>query len=400
MNLYFAVCHRNWNRPVLLVIVSLGFVLCAPRNVNAQLMGDFVDVSQDFQKLEQTFFVGAQATDFDSATGAGKLRWDRYRRQTNFSFNKVDQAFVRADSNEFPGTEYDRDPTLPFSLTFVSPRTVRLRCSARNVPLDDGQSLMLAGPVSTDHSWKVETSGGTVTYTSKFGQVKLIKNPWHVEFYDANGKLLTRTRTLGEPNSYSERIPFSFVRRASDFGRDTAAAFQLEYDEKIYGCGESFTRLNKRGQKVVLYLRDGMGVQSQKMYKPIPFFLSSSGYGMFVHTSTPITCDFGQTFDQSNVIYTGDDELDIFVFLGEPKDILSEYTAITGRSPMPPLWSFGLWMSRITYKSEAEVRDVAAKLRENRIPSDVIHLDTGWFETDWQCNYKFATVAVQRSRKR
>src|SRR5262249_12619826 len=78
------------------------------------------------------------------------------------------------------------------------------------------------------------------------------------------------------------------------------------------------------------------------------------------------------------------------VFLGEPKDVLSEYTSLTGRSPVPPLWSFGLWMSRITYKSEDEVRDVAAKLREHKIPCDVIHLDTGWFETDWQCNYKFA----------
>src|SRR5205085_1824983 len=100
--------------------------------------------------------------------------------------------------------------------------------------------------------------------------------------------------------------------------------------------------------------------------------------------------DFGQTFDQSNLIYTGDEVLDLFVFLGDPKEILSEYTALTGRSPVPPLWSFGLWMSRITYKSEDEVRDVAAKLRQYRIPSDVIHLDTGWFETDWQCNYKFS----------
>jgi alpha-D-xyloside xylohydrolase len=48
-------------------------------------------------------------------------------------------------------------------------------------------------------------------------------------------------------------------------------------------------------------------------------------------------------------------------------------------------------MSRITYKSEDEVRDVAAKLREHKIPADVIHLDTGWFETDWRSNYKFST---------
>ena len=354
------------------------------------MLGEAVDVSQEFQKLESTYFVGAELTDFDPATGEGKLRWDRFRRQTNFSFNKVDEAFVRAEANEFPGTEYDRDPALPFSLTFVSPRTVRLRCAARNVPLGDGQSLMLAGPVPEDHSWKVSTEGGVVTYKSDYGQVKLSKKPWRIELYDANGKLLTRTRAFDEPHSYSERMPFCFVRRASDFGRSTAAAFELAHDEKLFGCGESFTRLDKRGQKVILYMRDGMGVQSQKMYKPIPFFLSSNGYGMFVHTSTPVTMDFGQSFDQSNVIYTGDDMLDLFVFLGEPKDVVSEYTALTGRSPVPPIWSFGLWMSRITYKSEVEVRDVAAKLREYKIPCDVIHLDTGWFETDWQCNYKFA----------
>ena len=68
------------------------------------------------------------------------------------------------------------------------------------------------------------------------------------------------------------------------------------------------------------------------------------------------------------MIYTGDDELDLFVFLGTPKQVLEEYTAVTGRSPVPPLWSFGLWMSRITYNSEAQVRDVAKKLREHKIP--------------------------------
>ncbi|HAF24875.1 MAG TPA: alpha-xylosidase, partial [Blastocatellia bacterium] len=49
------------------------------------------------------------------------------------------------------------------------------------------------------------------------------------------------------------------------------------------------------------------------------------------------------------------------------------------------------WMSRITYKSEDEVREVAAKLRQHKVPADVIHLDTGWFETDWRSNYQFST---------
>ena len=111
---------------------------------------------------------------------------------------------------------------------------------------------------------------------------------------------------------------------------------------------------------------------------------------MFVHTSAPVTFDVGAEYDSHHTIYSGDELLDLFVFLGEPKDVVSEYTAITGRSPVPPLWSFGLWMSRITYKSEAEVRDVAAKLRQYKVPADVLHLDTGWFETDWRSDYQFS----------
>ncbi len=122
------------------------------------------------------------------------------------------------------------------------------------------------------------------------------------------------------------------------------------------------------------------------------FFMSSNGYGMFMHTTTPITCDFGVSFNSVNTMMIGDDQLDLFIFLGSPKEILNEYTNITGKSPMPPLWSFGLWMSRITYSSEKQVRDVSAKLIENRIPCDVIHLDVGWFETDWRTDYKFSTT--------
>ncbi len=111
---------------------------------------------------------------------------------------------------------------------------------------------------------------------------------------------------------------------------------------------------------------------------------------MFVHTSAPLTFDFGHAHDGANTIYTGDDHLDLFIFVGDPKEILREYTSLTGRSPLPPVWSFGLWMSRMTYESEKQVREVASKLRDHRIPCDVIHIDTGWFEKDWCCDYEFA----------
>lgn len=373
-----------------LILIFLG---C--KSAKAQVLGDPTDVSQDFQKPENVYFIGSRVANFDAASGTGNLVWDRYLRTTTLSFNKVDVGLTKGKATEFPATEYDENPSLPFSISFVSPRCVRVRFNSRPTPFENEPSLMLVGDPPKDNSWKIEQNEHEVIYTSAFGKVRIVKNPWHVEFYDRNGNLLTRTQNVCDPHTYLSTIPFSFVRRASDISRRFAATFELAHDEKIFGVGESFTRLNKRGQKINVSTRDGMGVQGQFLYKPIPFFMSSRGYGMFVHTTAPLTFDFGQIYDQHNVIYSADDQMDLFVFLGEPKDVLSEYTALTGRSPVPPLWSSGFWMSRITYKSETEVRDVAAKLRQYKIPSDVIHLDTGWFETDWRSNYQFSTSRFQ-----
>jgi alpha-D-xyloside xylohydrolase len=230
--------------------------------------------------------------------------------------------------------------------------------------------------------------------------VTLLETPWRIEIRDAAGKMLTHTIHITDGSeTFTPLLPFSFVRRASDYSTSMAAVFSLSPDEKIFGCGESFTEFNKRGQKVVLWTDDANGVQNETMYKPIPFFMSNRGYGVFMHTSTPITCDFGKYYSGNSVLMMGDDEADIFVFLGEPKNILNEYTNLTGKAAMPPLWSFGFWMSRITYFSEAEGREVTKKLRDCKIPSDVIHFDTGWFETDWRCDYQFSKTRFTNATK-
>src|SRR6185369_2063731 len=153
------------------------FVVIAllPAVVQAQVLGDPVDVGQDFQKMENVYFIGAKLTSFDTATGHGNLQWDRYWRNTTLSFNKVDVGFIRGRGTEFPGTEYDQDPVLPFAISFVTPRTIRLRLSTRAVPMNDvqgGQSIMLAGPVPKDSSWRVEQNDREITYTSAHGKVK------------------------------------------------------------------------------------------------------------------------------------------------------------------------------------------------------------------------------------
>lgn len=352
-----------------------------------------VDVSEAFGALENTVFVADRATQFDARSGAGVIRWKRYQRKPRLAFGEVTLPFEEGHPWEFPGSAYPKEPELPFRLTFVGPRTIRLQVAAKPRLQEERPSLMLASEPQPDASWKLRTEEEDgVTYESAAGVVRVSFDPWRIEMYDPRGKRLLRSYHLSDCRSLlnSDQLPFAFVRKTADLRVHTAAGFTLAPAEKLYGGGESFTRLNKRGQKLVVMTNDPHGAQSKEMYKPIPFFLSSEGYGLFTHTSAPLTFDFGHSYDGGNVVYSGDDQLDLFFFIGEPKEILEAYTELTGRSPLPPLWSFGLWMSRITYKSENEVRDVADKLRRHRIPADVIHLDTGWFERDWCCDYTFS----------
>jgi alpha-D-xyloside xylohydrolase len=375
----------------------VGLLICTTcqliaANPAPPLLNEPVDVSGDFRDFSHTYYLADRLAEFDPATHSGKISYQRAQYFTRQAFDNMLAVIRPVEPNEFPGNEYEANPVLPFSIEFVSPKTLRIRATSGPQFRKASEELMLAGEVPKDDSWKYSKVEGGHRYTSQFGSVTILEKAWHIEIRDAQGRLLTKTDHASDNSTtYTPILPFSFVRRAADYSRSINAGFTLSPGEKIFGCGESFTSFDKRGQKVVLWTDDANGIQNPGMYKPIPFFMSNRGYGMFMHTASPITCDFGNSFSGVNALMIGDDELDLFVFLGSPKEILDEYTKLTGKSPMPPLWSFGLWMSRCTYMSEKQTREVAAKLRENRIPCDVIHLDTGWFETDWRCNYEFST---------
>lgn len=353
-----------------------------------------IDISKEFKKTDNTFFLGAKIDSFDPDSRAGQLRWKRFAKKPRFAFNQGDFRFEPTKPWTFPN-EYPEEPVLPFDLSFVTPRTIRLRVKTRPGALESKPSIMLEGEVpSNNASWTKSESAHGVEWSSPYGSVVISFDPFRIQFTDPDGRRLTQTHHYADTSCLvnSEPTPFSYVRSTADSQQALAASFSLSPGEQIFGLGESFTRLDKRGQKIDMWVKDAHGVQTAQMYKPVPFMMSSREYGMFVHSSAPMTFDIGCTYDQANVLYSGDETLDLFFFFGQPKHIVTEYTALTGRSPVPPIWSFGLWMSRITYKSEEEVRDTAEKLRHHRIPCDVLHLDTGWFEKDWQCNYKFSTT--------
>lgn len=360
-------------------------------NGTSYLMNQAMDMSADFLDLSNTLFFADHLASFDAKSGEGLVNWKRGHLVPRQAFNTNCAQPRKMKMLDFPFTAYENDPDLKFKIDFITPRTVRIRMLTTPVEPKPATSIMLAKEPGKDGSWKATETDKSIVYTNNYGTLQIDKNPWRIVLKDKASRILSQTATLGDSDSTQVKYtPFSFVKRGADNARRINPVFSLTAGEMIFGCGESATGLNKAGQKVNLFVTDPQGPETDQMYKPIPFFMSNRGYGMFMHTSAPVTCDFGATYIGLNKMFMGDENMDLFVFFGDPKEILDEYTDLVGKPGMPPLWSFGTWMSRITYFSEKEGYEVAANIRKNKYPCDVIHFDTGWFDVDWQCDYKFS----------
>ena len=385
------------------MLLFAGGNLLAQPHVNdgtSYLMNQPLDMSTDFRDLSNTLFFADHLESFDAKSGEGLVNWKRGHLMPRQAFNTNGAQPRKMRMLDFPFTAYENDPNLKFKIDFVTPRTVRIRMLTTPVEPKPAASIMLAKEPGRDGSWKVTETNDKIIYSSDYGTIQINKNPWRIVLKDKAGRILSQTAALSDADSTQVKYtPFCFVKRGSDNARRINPVFTLTADEMIFGCGESATGLNKAGQKVNLFVTDPQGPETDQMYKPIPFFMSNRGYGMFMHTSAPVTCDFGATYIGLNKMFMGDENLDLFVFFGEPKDILDEHTDLVGKPGMPPLWSFGTWMSRITYLSEKEGYDVAANIRKNKYPCDVIHFDTGWFDVDWQCDYKFSENRFQNPQQ-
>lgn len=167
-------------------------------------------------------------------------------------------------------------------------------------------------------------------------------------------------------------------------------SFNAQPNEKFAGTGERFCKMDLAGHTFQLKNQDGQGVNNKRTYKNIPFYLSSQMYGMFLHTSAYSKFSLADFSTRSVQLLVEEPILDVFL-IGEenPEKILFRYKQLTGFPTVPPLWSYGVWMSRMTYFSATEVNEICDRLRAEDFPCDVIHLDTGWFKTDWLCEWKF-----------
>lgn len=186
-----------------------------------------------------------------------------------------------------------------------------------------------------------------------------------------------------------DALPIAFCKAEGQKERATLS-FECKADECFVGTGERFAKMDLSGQTFFLKNQDGQGVNNRRTYKNIPFYLSSRMYGVFYHTCAHSKLSLAGHSTRSVQFLSDQAMLDAFIIAGNtPEEVIRGYRDLTGYPPMLPLWSFGVWMSRMTYFSADEVNEICDRMRREHYPCDVIHLDTGWFKTDWLCEWKF-----------
>jgi len=187
-----------------------------------------------------------------------------------------------------------------------------------------------------------------------------------------------------------ESFPLAYVERQGQPHRSTFA-LHADANEKISGTGERFAPMNLSGRTLVLENADALGVNNRRCYKNVPFYVSSRPYGLMILTSAHTRLSLADISTRVNQALVEDGKLDLFVIGGRKVErILYNYRLLTGFPPEVPVWSYGVWMGRMTYFTADETRQVAARLRDESFPCDVIHVDTGWFDKDWICDWKFS----------
>jgi len=151
--------------------------------------------------------------------------------------------------------------------------------------------------------------------------------------------------------------------------------------ERYFGCGERTAGLEKTRTRQVFWNVDppaGHTASFNNLYTSIPFVLclhEGRAHGVFYDHPGRVELDLAKA-DPARVTVSAADELEVSVVLGPtPADVLDRYTALTGRTPMPPLWALGNQQSRWSYLAADELRSVAAEFRARAIPCDVLYLD-------------------------
>ena len=168
-------------------------------------------------------------------------------------------------------------------------------------------------------------------------------------------------------------------------------------EDHYFGLGDKPGPLDRAGEAFTMWNTDSFGWQesTDPIYKSIPFFVQMRGgraLGVLFDNTYRTFFDFGRERDDRMVFSAPAGPLDYYLIAGpEPKSVLEGYAWLTGPTPLPPLWTLGFQQSRYSYYPRAQVEEIAARLRSDKIPSDAIYLDI-----DYQDKNRPFTVDAER----
>ncbi|HXN03398.1 MAG TPA: TIM-barrel domain-containing protein [Candidatus Acidoferrum sp.] len=266
--------------------------------------------------------------------------------------------------------EDDRGGGIQIEVRPVAPNIVRLHFGAgatrpSRLLVDDAPSAADWKMVENGEGWSISTSGLTL---------EVDRAPFRLRLKDATGTV----RLTDEPNDRDIRGGYHHFPTGHARGLRWLTA-RLKPAEALFGLGEHFGALDRRGQAFASWTVDAFGVRSDRAYKNVPFLLSSEGYGVFFDMTEPLHYDLGQASVAAWQATARANHLRAYLIVGDGiASIMRSYHQLTGAPGVPPDWSFGFWISRWGYRNRAEVMEVARRMREEKVPCDVIHIDPYW----------------------
>ncbi|UCZ52016.1 glycoside hydrolase family 31 protein [Bacillus shivajii] len=220
-------------------------------------------------------------------------------------------------------------------------------------------------------SYRVNETNEGLTVQSDELTLQIEKHPFRIKVSNNNGKTLVNETIKGLGSSATGEV---------------VCFKDMDKNDHFYGFGEKTGFLDKKGDKLTMWNSDVYAPhnpETDPLYQSIPFFMTlrdEFAFGTFFDNT-------GKTFfdmrDQEGTYeFRGESgQLDYYIFAGPTmKEVLKQYTSLTGKMPLPPKWALGYHQSRYSYETEEEVRELVHNFLEKEIPVDAIYLDIHYMD--------------------
>lgn len=252
-------------------------------------------------------------------------------------------------------------------LSFYREDIISIRINVKNPPAAEDSIAIWGKPevVKTEY----EDFPEKIVFSSSVLKVVIDKDPVRLLIYK-DKRLLVSESTLGICHDGHSKI-FCYK--------------DMDPKDHFYGFGEKTGFLNKRGQKMEMWNTDVLPhtPDVDRMYQSIPFFITvRSGFAHGIFLDDPGLTTFDLKSSTKYYSFSNNSEqLNYFVFAGpKPKNVLEQYTYLTGRMPLPPKWAIGYHQSRYSYETEKEVREIVDTFKNKDIPLDAVYLDIHYMD--------------------